>query len=76
LHDIYDEVVVQKALKLRWEYEYPTISSELLENDSLSKEVLSFDFKDGGRFIQDPTISLSEIEDYISMTICECASVY
>ena len=67
LHEIYDEVVVQKALKLRCECEYPTLPSESLENGSLGKEVLSFDFKDGGRFIQDPTISLSEIVKTMSL---------
>ena len=61
LHDIYDEVVLRKALEIRCECEFPTLPPKSLENGSLGKEVLSFDFKDGGRFIQDPNMSLSEI---------------
>jgi hypothetical protein len=50
LQEIYNKVLVQTALDLRCECEFPTLPSALLENGSLiGNEVLSFDFKDGDR---------------------------
>jgi hypothetical protein len=47
LQEIYDEVLVQTALELRCECEFPTLPSASLENGSLGNTILSFDFKDG-----------------------------
>ena len=71
LQEIYDDVLVQTALELRCECEFLTFPSASLENGSLDNAVLSFDFKDGDRLIQNSTISFSEIVK----SICLPASV-
>ena len=45
LQEIYDDVLVQTALELRRECEFPTLPSASLENGSLGNAVLSFDLK-------------------------------
>ena len=71
LQEIYNDALVQTALELHCECEFLTLPSASLENGSLHNAVLSFDFKDGDRLIQNSTISFSEIVK----SICLPASV-
>jgi hypothetical protein len=70
LQEIYDEVVVQKALELLCECEFPTLPPASLENGSVGNGASTIVWlQRGGRFIQNLTISFSEIVKNICLFV-------